>query len=78
MDNINESNKYNMSKVTEQKIINKIVDEVIDTLVDNMEELTTDYMFEIGEYDETTEKFVKDHEKICDQVITELYNRIKK
>ena len=33
-----------MSKVTEQKIINKIVDEVIDTLVDNMEELTTDYM----------------------------------
>ena len=67
-----------MSKVTEQKIINKIVDEVLDTLVDNMEELTTDYMYEIGEYDETTEKFVKDHEKICDKVIKELYNRIKK
>ena len=65
-----------MSKVTEQKIINKIVDEVIDTLVDNMEELTTDYMYEIGEYDESTERFVKDHEKICDQVIKELYNRI--
>ena len=67
-----------MSKVTEQKIINKIVDEVLDTLVDNMEELTTDYMYEIGEYDESTEKFVKDHEKICDKVIKELYNRIKK
>ena len=67
-----------MSKVTEQKIINKIVDEVIDTLVDNMEELTTDYMYEIGDYDESTERFVKDHERICDQVIKELYNRINK
>jgi len=75
MDNINELNKNNMSEI---KIINKIVDEVIDTLVDNMEELTTDYMYEIGEYDESTEKFVKDHERICDQVITELYNRINK
>ena len=67
-----------MSKVTEQKIIDKIVDEVIDTLVDNMEELTTDYMYEIGKYDESNEKFVKDHERICDQVIKELYNRINK
>ena len=68
----------NNSMNKEYKIINKIVDEVIDTLVDNMEELTTDYMFEIGEYDESTEKFVKDHENICDKVIKELYNRIKK
>ena len=68
----------NNNSMSEIKIINKIVDEVIDTLVDNMEELTTDYMYEFGEYDESTEKFVKDHEKICDQVIKELYNRIKK
>lgn len=64
--------------MSKERIISKIVDEVIDTLVDNMEELTTDYMYEIGKYDEANEKFVKDHEIICDQVITELYNRIKK
>lgn len=64
-----------MSKET---IINKVVDEVIDTLVDNLEELTTHYMYEVGGYTESNSEFVVDHEKICDQVITELYNRIKK
>jgi hypothetical protein len=64
-----------MSKET---IINKVVDEVIDTLVDNLEELTTHYMYEVGGYTESNSEFVVDHEKICDQVVKELYNRINK
>jgi hypothetical protein len=64
--------------MSKEIIINKVVDEVIDTLVDNMEELTTHYMYEVGGYTESNSEFVVDHEKICDQVITELYNRIKK
>jgi len=64
-----------MSKET---IINKVVDEVIDTLVDNLEELTTHYMYEVGGYIESNSEFVVDHEKICDQVVKELYNRINK
>ena len=66
-----------MSKET---IINKVVDEVIDTLVDNLEELTTHYMYEVGQFywSESNSEFVVDHEKICDQVVKELYNRINK
>lgn len=64
--------------MSKEIIINKVVDEVIDTLVDNLEELTTHYMYEVGDYTESNSEFVVDHEKICDQVIKELYNRIKK
>ena len=64
--------------MSKEIIINKVVDEVIDTLVDNLEELTTHYMYEVGGYTESNSKFVVDHEKICDQVIKELYNRINK
>jgi len=61
-----------------QETVEKIVDETVDTLLDKIYESLEYYMYEIGDYDESTEKFVKDHERICDQVITELYNRIKK
>ena len=67
-----------LTKNKSKEITNKIVDEVIDTLVDNMFELTEHYMYELGKYNESNERFVKDHEKICDLVIKELYNRIKK
>ena len=64
--------------MSKEIIINKVVDEVIDTLVDNLEELTTHYMYEVGGYTESNSEFVVDHEKICDQVIKELFNRINK
>ena len=67
-----------MSKITEQKIINKIVDEVIDTLVDNMEELTTDYMYDSGHYDESDDEFMEDYKVFEVEVVKELYNRINK
>jgi len=35
MDNINESNKNNMSEI---KIINKVVEETVETTIDNIEE----------------------------------------
>ena len=77
MDNINELNKLNnMSKTKEIKKL--IVDEVVDTLVDNIIELTEHYMYEIGDYTESNDKFVKDHDTICNEVIIELYHRIKK
>lgn len=77
MDNINELNKLNnMSKTKEIKKL--IVDEIVDTLVDNIIELTEHYMYEIGDYTESNDKFVKDHDSICNEVIIELYNRIKK
>ena len=55
-----------------------IVDETVDTIIDTIEDKLVDYMFELGNYEETDDQFVEDHEKICDQVITELYNRINK
>jgi hypothetical protein len=65
-----------MSKTKEIKKL--IVDEIVDTLVDNIIELTEHYMYEIGDYTESNDKFVKDHDSICNEVIIELYNRIKK
>ena len=77
MDNINELNKLNnMSKTKEIKKL--IVDEIVDKLVDSIIKLTEHYMYEIGDYIESNDKFLKDHDSICNEVIIELYHRIKK
>ena len=79
MDNINEYKLNKLNNMSKTKEINKlIVDEIVDTLVDNIIELTEHYMYEIGDYTESNDKFVKDHDSICNEVIIELYNRIKK
>ena len=59
-----------------KEIIDKIVDETIDTLVDKLHDLTTDYMFEYGEYEETDDEFVNDHTIYRELVIKELYKRL--
>jgi len=79
MDNINEYKLNKLNNMSKTKEIKKlIVDEIVDTLVDNIIELTEHYMYEIGDYTESNDKFVKDHDSICNEVIIELYNRIKK
>ena len=60
----------------DREIVEKIVDETIDTLVDKLHDLTTDYMFEYGKYEETDNKFFDDKEEMFVQVIKELNNRI--
>ena len=65
-----------MSRTKEIKAL--IVNEIVDTLVDNIIELTEHYMYEIGDYTESNDKFLKDHDSICNEVIIELYHRIKK
>ena len=67
-----------MSKLTEQKIIDKVVDETVDTIIDNIDEKLVDYMFEYGKYEETDNKFFDDKEDMFVQVIKELNNRINK
>ena len=59
-----------------KQIIDKIVDETIDTLVDKLHDLTTDYMFEYGEYEETDDNFVSDHCTYRELVIKEMYKRL--
>jgi|TARA_B100000900_G_scaffold95295_1_gene78459 hypothetical protein len=71
-------NKNNMSKLTEQKIIDKVVDETVDTIIDNIDEVLVDYMYEYGNYEESDNKFLDEKEEIFSSVITELYNRINK
>ena len=67
-----------MSKVTEQKIIDKVVDETVDTIIDNIDELLVDYMYEYGNYEESDNKFLDEKQEMFFSVITELYNRINK
>ena len=55
-----------------------IVDETVDTIIDNIEEKLVDYMFELGNYEETNAQFIEDLLVFKKQVITELYNRINK
>jgi len=55
-----------------------IVDETVDTIIDNIEDKLVDYMFELGNYEETDDQFIKDLQVFKKQVITELYNRINK
>jgi diphthamide synthase (EF-2-diphthine--ammonia ligase) len=61
-----------------QEVVEKIVDETIDTLVDTLDEITVDYMFEYGNYEETDEQFVQDLPVFKRAVIIELYNRLTK
>ena len=67
-----------MSKVTEQKIIDKVVDETVDTIIDNIDEGLVDYMYENGNYEESDNKFLDEKQEMFSSVITELYNRINK
>jgi diphthamide synthase (EF-2-diphthine--ammonia ligase) len=61
-----------------QEVVERIVDETIDTLVDKLDEITVDYMFEYGNYEETDEQFVQDLPVFKRAVIIELYNRLTK
>ena len=56
---------------------NKIVEETVDTIIDSIEEKLVDYMFDLGDYSETNNKFYSDKEELTELVIKELYNRIK-
>ena len=67
-----------MSKVTEQKIIDKVVDETVDTIIDKIDEVLVDYMYEYGDYEESDDIFFDNKEEMFCSVITELYNRINK
>ena len=53
-----------------------IVDETVDTIIDTIEDKLVDYMFELGNYEETDNKFFNDKEEMFVQVIKELNNRI--
>jgi len=57
---------------------NKIVEETVDTIIDSIEEKLVDYMFDLGNYSETNNKFYSDKEELTELVIKELYNRINK
>jgi len=65
-----------MSKLTPQKIINKVVDETVDTIIDKIDEVLVDYMYEYGDYEESDNKFFDEKEEMFAFVIEELYNRI--
>jgi len=61
-----------------QETVERIIDETVDTIIDSIDEKTVDYMFEYGNYEETDDQFVEDLIVFKQQVIEELYNRIKK
>ena len=56
---------------------NKIIEETVETIIDNIEEKLVEYMFDIGKYSETNNKFYKDKEKLTNLVIKELYSRVR-
>jgi len=56
---------------------NKIVEETVETIIDNIEEKLVEYMFDIGKYSETNNKFYKDKEELTNLVIKELYSRVR-
>ena len=39
---------------------NKIIEETVETIIDNIEEKLVDYMFDLGDYSETNDKFYSD------------------
>ena len=57
---------------------NKIIEETVETIIDNIEAKLVDYMFDLGQYSETNNKFYSDKEELTELVIKELYNRINK
>ena len=56
---------------------NKIIEETVETIIDNIEEKLVEYMFDIGKYSETNNKFYKDKEELTNLVIKELYDRVR-
>ena len=56
---------------------NKIIEETVETIIDNIEEKLVEYMFDLGDYSETNNKFYKDKEELTNLVIKELYNRVR-
>ena len=56
---------------------NKIIEETVETIIDNIEEKLVEYMFYIGKYSETNNKFYKDKEELTNLVIKELYSRVR-
>tara|TARA_R100001594_G_scaffold326_1_gene1318 strand:+ start:440 stop:619 length:180 start_codon:yes stop_codon:yes gene_type:complete len=56
---------------------NKIIEETVETIIDHLYETSHHYMFELGKYGESDNKFIKDQEEIVKLVIKELNNRIK-
>ena len=56
---------------------NKIIEETVETIIDNIEEKLVDYMFELGDYSETNNKFYSDKEELFSEVIKEINNRLK-
>ena len=56
----------------------KIIMETVETIIDNIYEVTGEYMYESGQYDESNNKFVEDREKYVLEVIKELNKRINK
>ena len=56
---------------------NKIKNETVETIIDIIDEKLVDYMFDLGDYSETNNKFYKDKEELFSQVIEEINNRLK-
>ena len=50
----------------------EVINEVTDTIVDKIYQETEYYMYEVGKYTESNDKFVKDMEKYVVEVIKEL------
>jgi hypothetical protein len=55
----------------------EIINEVTDTVVDKIYQETEYYMYEVGKYTESNDKFVEDMEKYVVEVIKELNYRIQ-
>ena len=64
-------------KINNMSVKNKIIEETVDTIIDSIEEKLVDYMFDLGQYSETNNKFYKDKEELTNLVIKELYSRVR-
>ena len=60
-----------------RSIKGKIVQETVETIIDHLYETSHHYMFELGNYGESDNKFIKDQEEIVRKVIVEINNRLK-
>ena len=59
-------------------MIEKIVNETIDTIIDSIDEEVIHYMYELGDYKESDDRFIHDRELITRLVIKQLYFRMIK
>tara|TARA_Y100001973_G_scaffold96521_1_gene151342 strand:+ start:836 stop:1021 length:186 start_codon:yes stop_codon:yes gene_type:complete len=55
----------------------EVINEVTDTIVDKIYQETEYYMYEVGKYTESNDKFVEDMEKYVVEVIKELNKRVR-